>query len=89
MEETFTGQYHHNYADLVLKQVKDFILKFSISGCFFLEKIIFESVYHFLLGGCADEADDNWRDYQGYKYVYFLQYYALTVNHFINDEGVC
>ena len=60
-----------------LKQVKDFFLEFSISGNFFLEKEFF-NLYTMVLisfrsGGCVDKVVDNRTNYQGYKYVYFLQ----------------
>ena len=40
-------------------------------------------------GGCADTVANNLTNYQGFKYVYFLQYHTMTVIHFINGEGVC
>ena len=76
-----------------LKQLKDFILKFSISESFFSEKKIWNlyTMIHFsvLLGGCVDEVVYNRTNYQGYKYVYFLQYHTLTVIRFMYGEGVC
>ena len=38
VQETSTGQCHNNYIEWCLKQVKDCILKCSISGKFFSEK---------------------------------------------------
>ena len=59
-----------------LKQFKDFVLKFSITGSFFSEKEFLNlytmMLFSFPLGGCVDEVVDNRPDYQGYKYVYFL-----------------
>ena len=46
-------------------------------------------LFSFPLGGCADDVVDNLANYQGYKYVYFLQYHTLTVIHFMNSEGAC
>ena len=43
-------------------------------------------LFSFPLGGFVDEVVDNGLKYQGYKYVYFLQYHALTVIHFIKVE---
>ena len=65
-----------------LKQVKDLILKYSISGSFFSEKE-FLNLYTMILvpfpsGGCIDEAVDNRENYQGYKYVYFLWYHTFS-----------
>ena len=48
--------------------------------------IIFVS---FRFGGFVHEVVDNWTNYQGYNYVYFLQYHTLTVIHFMNGEGAC
>ena len=46
-------------------------------------------IVSFLLGGCIDEVDDNWANYQWYECdVYFIQYYILTVTLVINAEGV-
>ena len=42
----------------------------------------------FPLGGCVDEVADNQTNYQGYKYIYFLQYHTLRVIYFMNGEGV-
>ena len=85
MEETCTGQKHNNYVELVLKQVKDFTLKFPITASFFLQKE-FLNLYNVILvsfpsGGCVDVVVDNQRNYQEYKYVYFLQYHTLTYHH--------
>ena len=44
-------------------------------------------LFSFPLDGCVDEVIDNRTNYQGYKYVYFLQYHTLTVIHFMNGEG--
>ena len=72
-----------------LKQLKDSILKFSISGSFISQKA-FLNYYTVILvsfpsGGCADEVD-NWANYVGYKgdvyflvkIVYFLDVYLLS-----------
>ena len=76
-----------------LKHVKDFILTFSISGSFFPEKEFLNLctmiLFSFSFGGCANDVVDNRINYQGYKYVYFLQYQTLTVIHFMNGEGAC
>ena len=34
-------------------------------------------LFSFLFGGCVDEVVDNRTNYQGYKYVYFLQYHTV------------
>ena len=75
-----------------LNQVKDCIFEFSRRGRFFSEKefsnlytIIFAS---FRLDGCVDDDGDNWKNYQGYKYVYFLQYHTFTFIHSLNGEVV-
>ena len=75
-----------------LKQVKDFILKFSIGGISFSEKelvnlCIMTSV-SFPSGECVDEAVDNWTNYQGYKYVNVLWNHTFSHN-FMGGEGVC
>ena len=76
-----------------IKHVKDFIFTFSISGSFFSKKEFLNLytmiLFSFPLGGCADYVVDNLANYQGYKYVYFLQYHTLTVIHFRNSEGAC
>ena len=50
-----------------LKQLKDFILKFLISGNFFSQKTFFNYytviLVSFPLGGCGDEVVDNWTNY--------------------------
>ena len=46
-------------------------------------------LFSFPLGGCVDKAVDNRTGYQGYKYVYFLQYHTSTVIHFINGKRAC
>ena len=52
-----------------LKQFKDFILKFPISGSFFSEKEFLNLytmiLFSFPLGGCVDEVVNNHTDYQG------------------------
>lgn len=52
-----------------LKQFRDAILKFSISGKFFSEKEILNLytmiLLSFCLSGCVDEVNVNRRDYQG------------------------
>ena len=76
-----------------LKQLKDSILKFSISGSFISQKA-FLNYYTVILvsfpsGGCADEVD-NWTNYHGYKDdVYFLQYNTLVAIYFFNHGGIC
>ena len=76
-----------------LKQVKYFILKFSISGSFFSEKeslnLYTKILVSIPLCGCADEVVDNRTNYQGCKYVYFLRYHTLTVINFMNGQGFC
>ena len=76
-----------------LKQGKDFILKFSISGSFFSEKWFLNlhtmALVSFPSGGCVDKVANNLTNYQGFKYVYFLQYHTMTVIHFTIGEGVC
>ena len=76
-----------------LKQFKDFILTFSMSGSFFLGKEFLNLctmiLFSFPLGGCVDEVVDNQTNYQGHRYVYFIQYYRLAVIHFMNGEGFC
>ena len=67
-----------------LKHVKDSILTFSVSGSFFSEKEFLNLYtmalfFSFPLGGCVGEVVDNRTNYQGYKYVYFLQHHTLTV----------
>ena len=72
-------------------KVRDFILKFSISGSFFSEKEFFNlyTMRLFSSAECVVEVVDNRANYQGYKYVYFLPYHTLTVIHFMNGERVC
>ena len=74
MEETFTGHYHNNYVELLVKS-KYFTIKFSIRESFFSEKKFF-NLYSIILvsfpsGGCVDEAVHSRTNYQGYKYVCF------------------
>ena len=75
-----------------LKNVKDFILTFSISGSSCSEKEFLNLytmiLFSFPICGCFDENVDNRINYEGYKYVCFLQYHTLTVIHFTNGEGV-
>ena len=47
------------------------------------------TLFSFPLGGCVDEVVDDRTNYQGYKYVYFIQYRTLTFIHFVNGEGAC
>ena len=49
-----------------LKQVKDLILKFSMSESFFSKKQ-FLNLY-VTSSGCVDEVVDNRTNYQGYEY---------------------
>ena len=76
-----------------LKHVKNFILTFSISGSFFSEgkylNLYTMILFSFPSGEYVDEVGDNGTHYQGYKYIYFIQYHTLTVNHFKNGEGAC
>ena len=51
--------------------------------------LYFEYYDSFPLGGCVDEVADNRTNYQGHKYVYFLQYHTLTVIYFMNGEIAC
>ena len=46
-------------------------------------------LFPFPKGECVDEVVDNWTNYEGYKFVYFLQYHTLAVIHFMNGEGAC
>ena len=46
-------------------------------------------LFSFPLGGCVDKVVENQTNYQGHKYVYFLQYHTLAVIHFMSGEGVC
>ena len=39
-------------------------------------------------GGCVHEIVDNRANYQGCKYIYFLQYHILIGRYFINGEEV-
>ena len=57
-----------------LKQLKDFILKFSINESFFLQKALFLLILaSFPSGVCVDEVVNNWANYHGYKdNVYLL-----------------
>ena len=52
-----------------LKHVKDFIFTISITGTFFSEieslNLYTMILFTFPLGGCVDEAVDNWTNYQG------------------------
>ena len=64
-----------------------------MSGSFFSEKF-FLNWYSMILvsfshGGCVDKVVDNRTNYQGYRYVYFLQYDTLTVISIMNGEEVC
>ena len=57
-----------------LKQFRDVILRFSLSGSFFSEKEILNLntiiLVSFCLGWCVDEVTLNRTDYQGYKYMF-------------------
>ena len=52
-----------------LKHVKDFMFTLSVSGSFFSEKYFLNldtmTLFSSHLGGCVDEVDDNWTNYQG------------------------
>ena len=67
-----------------LKQFKDFILKFSISGSFFSN--LYSMIQSFLLGGCVDKVVENRTNDQRYKNVYFLQYNTLIAIHSMSAE---
>ena len=58
------------------KQVKDFILKFSISGSFIAGRqnwLIYHNIVFFTTGWGVDEVVDNGTNYQGCQYnVYSL-----------------
>ena len=86
MEETSIGKITAIMLISCLKQVKDFILTFSISGSFFPEKEVLNLytmiLFSFPLGRCVDEIVDSRTNYQRYKYVYFFQCHTLTVIHF-------
>ena len=75
-----------------LKQVKDFILKFSTSGSYSSQREFLNFyimiLFSFLSGGCVDEDIDNRTNYQGYKFIYFVWYDILTVLHFMNGKEV-
>ena len=73
-----------------VKQVKNFILKFSIRGSFSSQKEflnLYTMILFFSPGGCVYEDVDNRTNYQGYKYINFVRYHTLTVLHFMNDKG--
>ena len=76
-----------------LKQLKYFILQFSIGGGFFVGKEFLNlytmTLVLFPVSGFFDEVVDNQTNYQEDKYVYLLQYHTLTSIHFMNGEGVC
>ena len=71
-----------------LKQVKDFMIKFSISRSFLLEKEL--DMYIILIvsipsGGCVDKVGNNRESQQGCKHDdYFLYYHIWTVIYFMN-----
>ena len=76
------------------KQLKDFILRISVSRSFFSQKAFLNKYavirVSFPSGWCVDEAVGNWSNYRGYKYdAYFLQYHEFTAIHFMNHEGLC
>ena len=73
-----------------VKQVKNFMLKFSIRGSFSSQKEflnLYTMILFFPPGGCVDEDVDNRTNYQGYKYINFVWYHTLSVLHFMNGEG--
>ena len=77
-----------------LKQVKEFIFEFSLSGSFFPEKEFVNLhiivLVSFPLGEFVDEVVNNRANYQGYENeVHFLQYHTLTVMYFMNGEEIC
>ena len=64
-----------------LKQLKNFILKFSIRGGFFLQKAFLNSyiviLVYFPSSGCVDNVVSHSANYHGYKDdVYLLQCYT-------------
>ena len=75
-----------------LKQLKDSILKFLISGSFISQKA-FLNYYTVILvsfpsGRCADEVD-NWANYVGYKDdVYFLVKIVFFLDVYLQPEAV-
>ena len=73
-----------------VKQVKNFILKFSIRGSFSLQKEflnLYTMILFFSPGGCVYEDVDNRTNYERYKYINLVRYHTLTVLHFMNGEG--
>ena len=60
-----------------LNHVKEFILKFSISGSCFSDKeflnLFTMILFSFSLGGYVDELLTIRKNYQEYKYLHFLQ----------------
>ena len=90
MENTSTVQDNTTTIMLIwcLKQLKDFILKFSISGSFF--SFFFINTCFFSFRWCVDEATNSWTNYHRYKYdLYFLHYHTLTTIHFMDHERLC
>ena len=77
-----------------LKQVKDLILEFSLSGSFFSEKKQLLGYYaiilvSFPLGGYVDEVVDSRANYQEYRYdVHFFWYHTFEVMRSVTVEGV-
>ena len=89
VEDTSAAQNNNTTVMLIwcLKQLKVFILKFSISGSSIFWLLILVS---FPPGGCFDEVSNNWAHYHEYKYdLYFLQYHTLTSIIFMNHEQLC
>ena len=67
-----------------LKQFKDFILKFSISGTFLSQKA-FLNLHNVILVSVVS----NWANYHGYKNdVYSHQYYTQTTIIFMNYKDL-
>ena len=74
MQETSTWQNLKNILMWWLKQLRDFILKYSVSGGFFWEKEILnvytKKLVSFHLAWCVDEVVVNQTNYEGYKYMF-------------------
>ena len=76
-----------------LKQLKDFILQFSISGSFFSQKAILNQytviIDSFPSGGCVEVVGNGTIYYGSKDDVNFVKYHTLAAIHFINHEGLC
>ena len=66
-----------------LKQVKDFIIEFSIIGSFFSEKQFLNlhtrALAFFPTGGCADEVVNNCANYQVIRICFFSSVYLFQL----------